>query len=259
MARQIHPAISEDEFSAQYRAAADEALGGAFAGDELTHLLYGIYRSLIDASAHFNLTAITEPGAVIRLHLIDSLLPVRYLADRGLIKDGSRLLDVGSGAGFPALPIAAAASSGAIPRVRITALDSTAKKVCYIRDTAGSLGLADVAAIASRAEELSHGKLRESFDIVTARAVSAMPVLIELCAPFVKCGGTFAALKGDAASEVSDAEHGATLLGMSSANVTEYRLPTGESRALVVYRKLKSTPREYPRAYAKITSSPLKG
>ena len=257
MARNIHPVISEEEFSGIYRTEAANVLDGAFMSDGFIHLLYGIYRHLIDASAHFNLTAITEPSAVVRLHLIDVLIPARMLSERGGISEGTRLLDIGSGAGFPALPIAAASAAGVLPRITVTAIDRTAKKIGYIRNTASALGLDSVCAVTARAEEAAHGELRESFDIVTARAVSAMPVLIEIAAPFVVSGGIFAAMKGHSDGEVQDAARGATVLGLSPAEMAEYRLPSGEGRSLVIYGKEHPTPQEYPRAYAKIISSPL--
>lgn len=252
------PVTSEESFVAFYTDFARAAgLSEAFFAPDLTHDLYSIYACLIEASSRFNLTAITEPSAVAERHILDSLIPAALLDRAGLIKDGDKLCDIGAGAGFPTLPIAAAAKNGAIPCVSVHAIDSTAKKIGHIKDTAEKTGLDKVSAEAGRAEDIAKTKKRESFDVVTARAVSAMPTLIELAAPFVKVGGIFAAMKGHADEEVALAKSAAEKLGFSEAEVTSYALPSGDARTLVVYRKVKSTPAAYPRAYAKIISNPL--
>lgn len=257
MAREKHPPIPEREFSELYRTAAQISLGEPFAKDELVGLLYGIYRNLVETNTRFNLTAVTEPSAVVEKHLIDSLIPAKLMLDMGMIGDGDKLLDIGSGAGFPSLPIAAAVKSGVLPSLRITALDSTAKKVRYIGDTADMLGFDFLDTVCARAEEFAHGDGRESYDVVTARAVSALPQLTELSAPFVRECGMFAAMKANAAEEVAAAERGAAILGFGRQEITEYTLPSGDCRSLVLYKKLCATPGEYPRAYAKISSNPL--
>lgn len=256
--RKIAPTAPLSEFTEIYKKTAlDAGLGEDFLSDALTEMLYGIYVNLLDASHRFNLTAITDCEGVVMRHLVDSLIPVKMLADKGVLKDGDRILDIGAGAGFPTLPMAAASFAGAIPDITVHAVDSTAKKIGHILDTASKIGLTNVTAEAGRAEDIAFTKKRESFDIVTARAVSAMPVLIELAAPFVKLGGVFAAMKGNSAEEVAAAVRGAATLGLDVADVTDYALPTGDGRSLVIYRKVKETDKKYPRQYAKITAKPL--
>lgn len=256
--RKISPTVEESVFAATYKECAEAAsLGEEFLKDGLIHSLYGIYSCLLEASHKFNLTAITEHTAVAERHIVDSLIPMGLLNGRGLIGEGDKVFDIGAGAGFPTLPIAAASLHGALPSFTVHALDSTAKKIGHIKDTAKRLSLDNVEASAGRAEELARGDFRESFDIVTARAVSAMPTLIELAAPFVKVGGIFAAMKARSDEEVAAAARAAEILGFEAAEVTQYSLPSGDLRSLVVYRKVKSTPDVYPRQYSKIVSKPL--
>ncbi len=256
--RKIAPTVDEATFALSYRRIAGEAgLGEDFLADSLVRTLYGIYACLLEASHKFNLTAITEHTAVAERHLVDSLIPFARLHEMGLLSDGDNICDIGAGAGFPSLPAAAAAHDGALPEFTVHSVDSTAKKIGHIKDTAERLGLSNVTGTAGRAEELARGNMRESFSIVTARAVSAMPVLIELAAPFVKVGGIFAAMKAHSNEEVTAAARGAEILGFSAAKTHEYTLPSGDVRSLVVYRKVKPTPDAYPRQYSKITSKPL--
>ena len=262
--RIIAPLKSEAEFTEIYKSLA-AASGMDYTSPETCRLFYGIYERLIETSKFFNLTAITECAAVAERHLVDSALLPKLLSDRGLIRDGDAICDIGAGAGFPTLPMGALTTAGEIPKVTVHAVDSTAKKVRYIVESAEALGIPAVSGTAGRAEELaapSHGKkpcgkMREKFDIVTARAVSALPVLIELAAPFVKVGGIFAAMKAHSEEEVASAAKGAKILGLEPVEVVEYALPSGDARTLVIYKKVKKTPDAYPRQYAKITAKPL--
>lgn len=256
--RKIAPTVDAETFTSAYKRIADEAgLPEECLTESLTHTLYGIYACLLEASHKFNLTAITEHEAVAERHIVDSLIPFVRLHETGLLSDGDSICDIGAGAGFPTLPAAAASYCGALPAFTVHSVDSTAKKIGHIKDTAAALGLSNVSGTAGRAEELARGKMRESFSIVTARAVSAMPVLIELAAPFVKVGGFFAAMKAHADEEIAAAAKGAEKLGFSAAETWEYTLPSGDLRSLVIYRKVKNTPDAYPRQYSKITSKPL--
>lgn len=262
--RIIAPLKTEAEFKEIYLALAEKA-ELPFTADDTVSLFYGIYKNLVETSKFFNLTAITECAAVAERHIIDSALPAKLLLERGLLFDGMMVCDVGAGAGFPTLPLGALAATEAIPAVKLHAVDSTAKKVRYIEDTAKLLGLRCVSGSAGRAEELAcpaagkrkTGPLRGRFDLVTARAVSALPVLIELCAPMLKIGGIFAAMKAHSDEEVAAAASGAEKLGLRFTEVVEYSLPSGDARSLVIYKKLLATPAAYPRAYAKITAKPL--
>ena len=206
---------------------------------------------MTEVNAVMNLTAITEPAVVIAKHYADSLL---FLTD---LPEGASLLDVGCGAGFPSLPLAIVR-----PDLRITALDSTAKRVNYVAETAAELGLSNLRTITARAEEAGQDpNLREKFDFVTARAVAAMPVLCELCLPFVRVGGSFLALKGRLGDEADAARKAVQTLGgsLSETRGGLLRCPDGatEERTLLTIRKTSPCPARYPRPYAQIAKKPL--
>ncbi len=252
-------AVCFDEFAAEYLSAvekSDAAKGDArLTRPELLKTVYGIYEKLIEGSKRANLTAILSPEGVAERHILDSLIPYLFLEERGIIKDGVRIADVGCGAGFPTLPIAAFASSCKVS-LSVTAIDSTAKKIRFLNETAGSLGIPGIDAVTGRAEELAvpGGKYREKFDVTVARAVAPLPVLLELTAPFVMRGGFVTAYKGR-----EDEEEDATLisakLGLSEPGKIVYTLPSGDARMFFIYEKVAPTPAQYPRAYAKIVSN----
>ena len=199
-----------------------------------------------------NLTAITEPEAVILRHYVDSLTVSDYLPQ------GARVIDIGCGAGFPTLPLAIVRLD-----LRILALDSTAKRIDYVAQTAKMLGLTNVEAIASRAEDAAAvgNPLREAFDCAISRAVANLPVLCELCLPFVAVGGRFVAMKAAQADrEVDLARGGITKLGGQLSSVIPLELIGSdgkEERNLVVTEKIEKTPKIYPRNYAQIKKKPL--
>lgn len=215
---------------------------------------FSLFEVLAEYNAKFNLTAIRTPEDFLSKHAADCIAAAEFI--RPLIKSGSAtLLDVGSGAGFPALPIAIS-----LPEISVTALDSTAKKIAYITEAARRVGCANVTGITGRAEEIAADPaMRESFDFVTARAVARLNVLMELCAPFVKVGGYFIAMKGaQAAEEAAEAAHAVSILGFSAPEIRPYSLPMlDDSRAFVCCRKVSPTPDRYPRQYAKIVKIPL--
>jgi len=206
--------------------------------------LYGLSRCLSDANKIHNLTAIKDEKEVILKHLIDSLMISQC------VPDGARVIDVGCGAGFPSLPLAIAR-----PDVKVLGVDSTSKKINYVKETARSLFLANIDAISARAEELAHKDVyRESFDVATARAVASLPVLCELCLPFVRVGGLFVAMK----AQNPEAEIAASLGAISKCGGEFYKTiykdlssDTGETekRCLIVIKKFKQTPHLYPRSY----------
>lgn len=231
--------------------------------------------SLVANAARFNLTAITDPPAVVEKHILDSLLLLPHLEEgvfpgKGVFPGNalspghisheapslpSTVLDIGSGAGFPALPLASALSDFGFT---VTALDSTAKKIRHIRETADQIDISPaLITVTGRAETLAHSPLRETFALVTARAVAPLPILVELAAAFVTPGGYFAAMKGHASEEVKDARRAAEKLGFAPCRLVEYALPCGDSRSLALYQKIRPTPGLYPRPYAKITAKPL--
>ncbi len=194
-----------------------------------------------------NLTAIHGPEDIARLHFLDcaALLPLIPTA-------GRTLADVGSGAGFPGIVLKILS-----PETRLTSLDSLGKRIEFQREAAEALGLADTELLCARAEELADR--RESFDIVTSRAVARLSILAELCLPLVKTGGVFAAMKGPAPEEeLAEAKRGIALLGGGKVRVERYRIPgTDVVHSAVLIEKLRPTPAKYPRRYAQIKKQPL--
>ena len=192
----------------------------------------------------FNLTAITEKREVYLKHFVDSLTGAKFIT--------GDFLDVGSGGGFPSVPIKILK-----PELKATLLEATGKKCEFLRELVKELGLKDVQIICGRAEELAHDKFyREKFEFCTARAVAALPILSEYCLPFVKLNGKFIAYKGDAEQEISDAEKAVKILGGRIENVEKIDL-SGNLRTIIVINKESKTPEEYPRANAKIRKKPL--
>ncbi len=206
---------------------------------------------LFSENRRYNLTAIKTPEKAAVLHFADSLTAARFLPS------GASLIDIGAGGGFPSLPLAVAR-----PDITVLAVDSTAKKVRYLNETAALFGISNLRALSARAEELAQEpRYREAFDVAIARAVAALPVLCELCIPFVKLGGHFLAMKGEAAeSELREAEHAPRILGASDFRTEEVRLLGLEepcTRFVLCAEKTGKTPLCYPRLYAKIQKSPL--
>lgn len=207
---------------------------------------------MLTVNEQFNLTAIREPSRVILLHYIDSLLSAP------LFPTGASVIDVGAGAGFPTLPLAIVR-----PDLQITALDSTAKRVNYIGETAALLGLENITPLVGRAEEIAKDTAyREQFSCATARAVAALPVLSELCLPFVKIGGRFIAMKGRGGKEeLAASQNAIRLLGGKKTELfdTPISAPDGETfeHTTVLIEKVSSTAPKYPRAYGKIAKAPL--
>ena len=249
------------EFLALYAPLAAGLTDPVFQEDAVTDRLWQIAVRLGENAKKFNLTAITEPCAVVEKHIVDSLLPLSILQNRGILDERMHyagksvtVCDIGAGAGFPSLPMAAVlAQSGG----RVLAVDATAKKVRYITETAAALGLSGMTAQSGRAEELARGGLRERFSVVTARAVAELRILMELCAAYVKVGGIFVAMKAHAEEEYENAKNAARPLGFDAGETIPYALPNGDARTLVVYKKIKSTEIPYPRPYAKILQKPL--
>ena len=213
--------------------------------DEKLDLFEKYYNILIEYNKKFNLTAITEREEVIIKHFIDSLLGVDNVV-------GNKLIDIGSGGGFPAIPIKIFK-----PDVMLTMLDSTGKKCEFLNAVCHELNLKDASAVCARAEELSKdSSYRESFDICTARAVARLNTLCEYSLPFVKIGGYFVAYKGDADEEVIEAKNAIKILGGELIKVDTFDLE-GAKRQIVVIKKVKNTPDKYPRGNGKERKKPL--
>lgn len=201
--------------------------------------------AMIRQNEVMNLTAITEPSAVAKLHLLDSLT-VLAAADLA----GKRLIDVGCGAGFPGVPIAIAS-----PDTRVTLLDSLGKRVKWLEEILPTLGV-HAECITARAEEAVATR-RESYDLATSRAVARLNILLELTAPYVKVGGAVLAMKGSAArEELEEAKNAIRRLGLKLEKVQDFAID-GATHSVIVLRKIAPTPTQYPRRYAKIKQSPL--
>ena len=161
--------------------------------------------------------------------------------------------DVGAGAGFPSLVIAAASD------FTVRAIDSTEKKCTYINETARKMGISNITASAGRAEEFGMGELRGKFDASCARAVARLNLLLELCIPLLKKDGLFFSMKGPSFDEeIAEAKNALNVMGAKIEDVISYSLPEGDaSRKIIVIRKIRDTLPQYPRAYAKISKKPL--
>ena len=204
---------------------------------------------LADYNEKVNLTAITDERGIAEKHFADSLSLLRY-AD---IPDGARLLDVGTGAGFPGLALMCVRED-----IRAVLIDGTGKKLDFVRLAAKELGL-NPTVIHIRAEEAGRDlSLRESFDIVTARAVADLRVLCEYCLPFVKPGGAFLAMKGGACGdELEDAAHAIDVLGGKAERIDTFSLGSNGERSIITVRKISQTPPKHPRASTQISKKPL--
>ena len=205
---------------------------------------------LVDTNAHLNLTAITEPSGILYKHFLDSLSILRYVQ----LKLHARCIDIGTGAGFPG-----AALLIARPDLQMTLLDSTRKKLTFIQETLDSLQL-QAQTLHARAEEAGQMPVyREQFDLVTARAVANLRELCEYCVPFLKCGGTFVAMKSvRSEEELAEAESAIRLLGAKMEAIHAFSLPEAGERTLILLKKISHTPPKYPRPSAKIAKQPLK-
>ena len=202
-------------------------------------------KAVVRQNEVMNLTAITDPAQVAKLHLLDSL-SVLKCADLA----GKRLIDVGCGAGFPGVPIAIAS-----PATRVTLLDSLGKRMNWLETILPQLGV-NAECVTARAEEAVASR-RESYDFATSRAVARLNILLELTAPYVKVGGAVLAMKGAAArEELAEAGNAIRRLGLKLEQVKEFPMD-GTTHSVIVLRKIAHTPPQYPRRYAKIKQAPL--
>lgn len=204
---------------------------------------------LVEQNKTMNLTAITDPDGIAVKHFADSISALSACD----FPQGAKVLDVGTGAGFPSIPLLIARDD-----LNMTMIDSTAKKLKYVASTVESLGLtAEV--LHTRAEEAGQNKeYREKFDIVCSRAVAALNVLCEYCLPFVKVGGVFLAMKGaKAQEEIADAKNAIKILGGKIIDEKSFTLSDGGERTIVVIKKISQVPPKYPRVSAQIAKKPL--
>ena len=213
--------------------------------EEKCDTLCAFGQAVVEQNKVMNLTAITEPTQVAKLHLLDSLslLTLEDLA-------GKRMIDVGCGAGFPGVPVKIAC-----PEVKLTLLDSLGKRMQWLERVLPTLGI-DARCVTARAEEAVE-ECRESYDIATSRAVARLNILLELTAPYVKVGGKVLAMKGTAAQEeLAEAKNAIKKLGLQLEQVAEFPVD-GTAHTVIVLKKIAPTPKQYPRRYAKIKQSPL--
>ena len=203
---------------------------------------------LVEYNQKVNLTAITDPEGIEDKHFADSLL----LAN--LPETAGKLVDVGTGAGFPGV-----VAKIFKPELQLTLMEPTGKRVEFLKYVCAQLGLSGVEFAKERAEEAARKVWREQFDVATARGVAALPMLSEYCLPLVKVSGVFLAMKGPGAAEEL-AESGAALkkLGGKGSGVAEFHLPGGDVRNIIRIKKISQTPPVYPRNGGKIAKSPLK-
>ncbi|MBQ3041322.1 MAG: 16S rRNA (guanine(527)-N(7))-methyltransferase RsmG [Clostridia bacterium] len=206
---------------------------------------------MLKVNEHLNLTAIRDEDGVILKHLVDSSACVPY------IPFGAKVADVGCGGGFPSLVIAILRED-----VSVFGVDSVAKKVKYVDETAHLLGLDNVSVSSRRAEELGQDKkYREAFDIVTARAVARLNILCELCVPLLKVGGKFIAMKSlTTEEELEEAKNAILQVGAEVKSVDRYTLKNDTEildRTIIVIEKVKQTPSKYPRNNSQIAKKPL--
>ena len=201
--------------------------------------------AVVEQNKVMNLTAITEPRQVAKLHLLDSLTVLTALD-----LAGKKAIDVGCGAGFPGVPLKIAC-----PGMELTLLDSLGKRMTWLETVLPTLGV-DARCVTARAEEFVT-TCRESYDVATSRAVARLNILLELTAPYVKVGGKVLAMKGTAAKEeLEEAKSAISKLGLQLEEVKEFPMD-GTAHTVIVLKKVKPTPSQYPRRYAKIKQQPL--
>ena len=203
---------------------------------------------LLETNKVMNLTAITEPKDVATLHFLDSaaLLPLADLK-------GKTVVDVGTGAGFPGMPMKILE-----PSIQLTLLDSLGKRITFLQEVCDNLGLTDVQCVHARAEEFA-AEHRQSFDFAVSRAVANLSVLGELCLPLVKPGGYFLSMKSvESGQELEAAKKAIQILGGRVERTADYQIPgTDVTHRVIFIKKIAETPKKYPRPFAKIKKNPL--
>ena len=218
--------------------------------DDAADKLCEYARLLLEQNQVMNLTAITEPDQVARLHFLDSAALIKYLSPAG-----KRVIDVGTGAGFPGVVLKILE-----PSMELVLLDSLGKRVTWLESVCEKLELSGVTCIHARAEEQARlPGYRDSFDLAVSRAVASFPLLCELCLPYVKVGGTFLAMKSvESGDEVASGRTAVGKLGGKVLPVWDYPVPgTGITHRLVPVEKLSPTPKDVHRAWGKIKKAPL--
>lgn len=221
---------------------------GAILDENMIRSLFDYKRMLLEWNEKMNLTAIEDDKEIIIKHFVDSLSIIPFLKGIGSVAD------VGTGAGFPGIPLKIAE-----PGLNVVLLDSLEKRIGFLDAVISELHLNGITAVHMRAEDAGVSpKFREKFDAATARAVASLPVLLEYCLPLVKTGGIFIAMKGSSSEEVSISGKALDVLGGKIEEVKEFTLPeTDIKRSIIVVRKLRQSPTKYPRKAGKPSKEPL--
>ncbi len=214
--------------------------------DEILVKFTAYEKLLLEWNEKMNLTAITAHDEVVNKHFVDSISCQR------LIPEGAKIADVGTGAGFPAVPLKIVR-----PDLKVSLIDALQKRLTFLDTVITDLGLGDVETVHLRAEDAGHSERRESYDVVCARAVASLPVLCEYCLPLVKTGGVFLALKGrDGAEEAKNSEKALKILGGRVEEICDVSWQDME-HVVVLVRKDRQTPPQYPRKAGKPQKSPI--
>ena len=220
--------------------------------DETLDRFDTFYELLVEWNKFMNLTAITDYEEVVLKHFIDSIILLKYFD----FKKVKNMIDVGTGAGFPGIPL-----KFSLPELNVTLLDSLNKRIKFLDEVIDRTGMSGINTIHSRAEDGARDKnLRENYDLAVSRAVANLSSLLEYCLPYVKVGGYFIAYKaGNSMEEIQDSKNALKILGGEISEIKEIVLPKSDiSRTFVIIKKNKNTPVKYPRKAGLPTKEPLK-